>query len=694
MAVNVRAYLSPTLVLLALDWDKGKTQEDFLGFAIKRKPGFHAADGQSREPESWLPNRVTFKGPVLEGQPDAPSKVAPIQKFMWWDARIDPADRNGQFIYTAYPVTGTADLPVLVEDEAATCQVSLPDHIVDGVGTWFNRAVLSSQAFSRKLDAMGLTPNQAPPPDKALVLREWLANDLEQVFGEILRGATHAAGATYHLTDRLWAIPQFKAFAQAQGAHRLALVYDSHKIAKTKTHPEQDSPNQSVVDELGNVIDFSPRDKTSIMHNKFVVSDGPDGAGEPARVLMGSANFTSGGLTTQANLLHIFDSPELATLYSARAAAISSNPTKAKTAALSPGWSKVFEVGTAAVRVTYSPEPKDKREQIDTVVEAIRTAKHSVLFCIFTPTDEKLRKACFDAGDRGLMMFGIVNSISPKSAKAAEKAQADGQIIDASQLANMELFHRSEKNRDVIDGAHFSPATVPDGFKPELTIFPGEQAQDFGAVVIHHKFVVIDAEGDNPIIYTGSANMSENSEHNNDENLIELKDKHVASVYLAEFMRLYEHYRARAVAIKDAGKPKGKRRLILEPSRKWANKYYKDGSPEAKARIAMANAPAAGPSFSAENTTATAMKGDPREAVLAHLSGRVQLTDGAHTLVRGLLQDVDPGSLQSATDMAKAFASMERLATHLSARRGAVAGVDAASMQLALRGLCPLFPIC
>ena len=593
MPVKVRAYLSPTLVLLALDWDKGKTQEDFLGFAIKRKPGFHSADGQSREPESWLPNRVTFEGAVPESKPDAPSNRAPIQKFMWWDARIDPADRNGQFIYTAYPVTGTAEHPAVVEEEATTCQVSLPDHIVDGVGTWFNRAVLSSQAFVRKLDAMGLSADQAPPPDKALVLREWLANDLEQVFGEILRGATHAAGATYHLTDPLWAIPQFKAFAQAQGAHRLALVYDSHKIAKTKAHPQRDSPNQPVVDALGDVIDFSPRDKTSIMHNKFVVSDGPDGTGKPERVLMGSANFTSGGLTTQANLLHIFDSPGLAALYNARAAAISSNPTMATTVALSPGWSNVFKVGTAAVRVTYSPESKNKREQIDTVVEAIRKAKHSVLFCIFTPTDKDLRTACFHAGDRGLMMFGIVNNISGKSSKASEKAQADGQIIDASQLANMELFHRSQENRDVIDGAHFSPATVPDGFKPEMTIFPGEQANDFGAVVIHHKFVVIDAEGDNPIIYTGSANMSENSEHNNDENLIELKDKHVASIYLAEFMRLYEHYRARAVAMKDARTPRGERRLILEPSRNWANKYYKEGSPEAKARIAMANAPSA-----------------------------------------------------------------------------------------------------
>ncbi|MGJ7512468.1 phospholipase D-like domain-containing protein [Variovorax sp. GT1P44] len=589
MAIQLRSYLSPTLVLLAFDWKGGKTRPDFLGFAIKRVPGFRAFDGQSREPESWLPNRITFDGPVPAGQPDAPSDKAPIQKFMWWDARIDEEDRNGQFVYMAFPVTGTADAPVLLEDEAATCQVTLPDHMVDGIGTWFNRAVLSSQAFSRKLAAMGLSPTEAPPPEKALALREWLANDLQKVFGEVLDGASRVVGATYHLTDRLWAIPLLEAFAKADNTHRLELVYDSHRIAKTKTRPEQPSPNQSVVDELGSIIRFSLRDKTGIMHNKFLVSDGKEAAGRPERVLMGSANFTMGGLTTQANLLHIFDSPELARLYSDRADKLSSNPTKAKTAALSQGWSSPIAVGAAWVRACFSPEPKGKRQQIDTVVKAIGKAKRSVLFCIFTPTDKALRDACFAAGDRGLMMFGIVNNISSKSARAAEKAMAVGTVLDAAKLANMQLFHRSKTNKDVIDGAHFSRDTTPEGFEPELTIFPGDVAQDFGSVVIHHKFIVIDAEGRKPLVYSGSANMSENSEHNNDENLVEIRDARVAAVYLAEFLRLYEHYRARAISIEETGKPQEKRRLALQRTRKWADKYFKDGSPEAKARIAMAN---------------------------------------------------------------------------------------------------------
>ncbi|MCM3468458.1 hypothetical protein M3643_13385, partial [Staphylococcus lugdunensis] len=90
MTVSVRSYLSPTLVLLAFDWPDAASRSDFLGFAIRRTPGFWSADGKTRAPDSWLPNRLTFDGPAADTQGDAPTDQAPIQKFMWWDARIDP----------------------------------------------------------------------------------------------------------------------------------------------------------------------------------------------------------------------------------------------------------------------------------------------------------------------------------------------------------------------------------------------------------------------------------------------------------------------------------------------------------------------------------------------------------------------------------------------------------------------------
>src|SRR3954470_5285884 len=97
----VRAYTSPTLVLLAVDWDAGEDFDDFLGFAILRAPGFHPG-----EKDGYLLNKISFQKPGPNSQ-SLPSNLAPIQKFLWWDSAITDADRGHQFQYTITPVRGT-----------------------------------------------------------------------------------------------------------------------------------------------------------------------------------------------------------------------------------------------------------------------------------------------------------------------------------------------------------------------------------------------------------------------------------------------------------------------------------------------------------------------------------------------------------------------------------------------------------
>ena len=60
---------------------------------------------------------------------------------------------------------------------------------------------------------------------------------------------------------------------------------------------------------------FHKRSKANISHNKFLVAKAGN---QPKRLLMGSANFTTAGLTRQANLMHTFNSPTLAKFYSER----------------------------------------------------------------------------------------------------------------------------------------------------------------------------------------------------------------------------------------------------------------------------------------------------------------------------------------------------------------------------------------
>ena len=91
---------------------------------------------------------------------------------------------------------------------------------------------------------------------------------------------------------------------------------------------------------------------------------------------------------------------------------------------------------------------------------------------------------------------------------------------------------------------------------------------------------------------------------------------------------------------------------------------------------------------------ATASQGDPRNEILEHLAQRVQLTDGARQLLQGLLADIDVTQVQAPADLNRALQSMDKLASHLIARRGLLGSIDAQTLQLSLRDLCPLFPIC
>jgi hypothetical protein len=165
----------------------------------------------------------------------------------------------------------------------------------------------------------------------------------------------------------------------------LAVVYDAHLGAATKSHAASLSPNQPAVDELGAISKWFPRTATNIMHDKFISTDAPTGNAAPSRLLAGSANFTTEGITKQANLLPSFDSTELAKLYSDRAAAISSDPTIAATAKLPHGWTDPVAVGDAEVRESFSPEPALEHTQIDVIVNAVSKAKHSVFFASSRP---------------------------------------------------------------------------------------------------------------------------------------------------------------------------------------------------------------------------------------------------------------------------------------------------------------------
>ncbi len=122
------------------------------------------------------------------------------------------------------------------------------------------------------------------------------------------------------------------------------------------------------------------------------------------------------------------------------------------------------------------------------------------------------------------------------------------------------IYHRSQEKPDTLPYSAFGK-DAPRGWLPELRTIdtssydvsakPSKAAKKTKApppIHVHHKFIVIDGDTAAPIIYTGSPNFSKNSENSNDENVLEIKGNvALAHAYVAEFMRLFNHYRARAI---------------------------------------------------------------------------------------------------------------------------------------------------
>ncbi len=570
--VTIKSYASPMCVLLAFDWEDGTQHEDFLGFAIRRTPGF----GNN---QNFLVNKLDFKSIAPTDKPK-PSSVAPIQKFNWWDSGFKTADRGKTFQYEVIPVLGNGPGDLKLQENAkGTAKLTLPNVLDDRIASYFNRAVVSSQSF----------PRTKPLADQM----DWLANGLQDAVPEALSESDAFDCAIYHLSDGRWILPSFEKFSG-----RGSLTYFD-KGSDTKSEA-----GAAFLKNKSNISKHKRDAIAKLMHDKFIVSYKN---GREAAVLMGSTNFTPEAQTVQANLLHIIHSPQLADLYAQRAHLLAANKKTSDIAKLK-GWHDVTDIRGTSVRVFFTPEPGKQREFLDTVTAAVKGAKSSVLFCMFTASDEALMDAIFAKGDSpDHLIYGLINTIDDPDRPTKKGTQRKLPKIAAT------IYHRSnEKNPDTLAYDAFGQE-APRGFLPELRSIdtspydvsvnktagkkvPAKKAAKKRGggpppIHVHHKFIVIDGDTQHPTIYTGSPNFSTASENGNDENELEIKGNvRLAQVYVAEFMRLYNHYRARALWDKSHPSGKGKAKaaqdsLVLKTTRDaWAKNDYTPGTKAALAR--------------------------------------------------------------------------------------------------------------
>jgi len=97
----------------------------------------------------------------------------------------------------------------------------------------------------------------------------------------------------------------------------------------------------------------------------------------------------------------------------------------------------------------------------------------------------------------------------------------------------------------------------PNGAMGDLTSFaalvknvPAPFKQEFGGgagMHIHDKFVVVDFNGDNPTVFTGSSNLAAGGENQNGDSLAMIEDEAIATMYAIEAVAMFDHYHFRKV---------------------------------------------------------------------------------------------------------------------------------------------------
>jgi hypothetical protein len=213
------------------------------------------------------------------------------------------------------------------------------------------------------------------------------------------------------------------------------------------------------------------------------------------------------------------------------------------------------ENGIPSMTVRFSPHRKAVAQKFFTEInERILGAKSDVLFAIMK---DNSKSAILDAvmaqvqGDT-VFTYGITDVIGDKT--------------------KIFLYKPNSKRGVRVAG------------RPGQFILPPpfEKESDIPGISVHHKFVVVDFKGTDPVVYCGSSNLAFGPEQNNGDNLLEIRDRDAVTAFAVEAIKLVDHFQFRNAQFVAQQKKKTKKitseTLHLHDSKEknWVDAYYNE----------------------------------------------------------------------------------------------------------------------
>ncbi len=497
--LTVRAISGTYVVILGIDMAEADC-DGLRGFAI------HRTD-HTEDEANWMQGIKTFKetDPGFAAGSTYSTRQHPIQGFSWSDYSAKPGHD-----YT-YRVEALFGSPADLRSEART-QVRISTESPEGGNhdVYFNRGVAASQAYAQRF-------GNRRPDEVGDAAFAWLSRGLfEATIGFIESAADsryqlRVAAYEFHYKPVLLALKAAK-----QRGVDVKIVFDNRKASPGEK-------NDAAVRDVGisSICVRRESNKSAISHNKFIVRV-KDGA--PEAVLTGGTNFSEGGIFGHSNVSHVVEESAVAAEYIRYWELLNNDPPSAdlRTELTS---TVPLPAGLPPVGTTSIFSPRSETDALEYYADLGMKANDG-LFATFAFGMNDLIQDVYRNSTASLRYAVMEKKTRPLQA-GPERTAEEGKI---------DALRSLKENRFAI-GSKLTSS------KFDRWLSERDSGLNKNVRYIHNKFMLIDPLTSSPIVIAGSANFSNASSTENDENMLIVRNNNrVADIYLGEFMRLYNHH--------------------------------------------------------------------------------------------------------------------------------------------------------
>ena len=500
--LKVNAISGTHVVVLGFDLPE-KDCKGLLGFSIHRTDHIENQSYYLEGMKAFTETDPGFASGALYS-----TKDHPIQGFQWADYSAKPG-----YKYT-YTVTALKGTPRNLVPYAST-RVKIKTERPEGGNhdIYFNRGVAASQEYIRRF-------GDKPPED--VVNRaafDWLSRGLYEAIQDFIKSCIpgkhmlRIAAYEFNYGPLLELISK----TNASGVD-IKIVYDARK-----PKPGNENTKQVNKHKLSGFAKKRKKGPSYISHNKFIVK--LDTHGNAIAVLTGGTNFSEGGIFGHSNVAHVIEDPKVADKFLKYWTELNLDPETAdirlEDEKLSPLPALPLPKGTTVV---FSP--RQGLTALDLYAK-IASGANSGLFMTFAFGINPIFKNVYKTGKASFRLALLEKKTRPMSDDDPAKAKEEREI---QKLRNIP--------ENVFAVGDFIRTNKFDGWVKEKLSGLNSKVR-----YIHNKFMLVDPLSDDPIVVAGSANFSNASTTNNDENMVIIRgNKRVADIYLGEFIRLFSHH--------------------------------------------------------------------------------------------------------------------------------------------------------